>query len=90
MVHGIEGGILWTESRPNLFFLFASFDSFHLPSAIGNILNFLVMINAACNFILYCALSAKYRQTVKDIIFRRGRLKRQVSTERQMPVVYGQ
>lgn len=51
--------------------------------AIGNILNYLVIINAACNFILYCALSAKYRETVKDIIFRRGQLNRQVSQRRR-------
>ena len=31
--------------------------------ALGNIFNFLVSLNAACNFILYCALSDKYRRT---------------------------
>jgi Serpentine type 7TM GPCR chemoreceptor Srw len=30
---------------------------------LGNIFNFLVTINAACNFLLYCALSDKYRRT---------------------------
>jgi Serpentine type 7TM GPCR chemoreceptor Srw. len=30
---------------------------------LGNIFNFLVTINAACNFMLYCALSDKYRRT---------------------------
>ena len=30
---------------------------------LGNIFNFLVTINAACNFVLYCALSDKYRRT---------------------------
>lgn len=33
----------------------------------NNIFNLLVNINAASNFILYCALSDKYRKTVKDI-----------------------
>ncbi|XP_069671369.1 probable G-protein coupled receptor 139 isoform X2 [Periplaneta americana] len=46
---------------------------FHQPPAdsvgdnvlrgLGNIFNFLVTINAACNFMLYCALSDKYRRT---------------------------
>lgn len=36
-------------------------------SALGNVLNFLITISAACNFLLYCALSDKYRQTVKSI-----------------------
>lgn len=36
--------------------------------ALGNLLNFLVAINAACNFLLYCVLSDKYRQTVKDLV----------------------
>ena len=31
--------------------------------ALGNIFNCLVSINAACNFLLYCALSDKYRRT---------------------------
>jgi len=31
--------------------------------ALGNIFNFLVSLNSACNFILYCALSEKYRRT---------------------------
>ncbi|PSN56815.1 hypothetical protein C0J52_02671 [Blattella germanica] len=30
---------------------------------LGNIFNFLVTINAACNFVLYCAFSDKYRRT---------------------------
>lgn len=32
--------------------------------ALGNICNFLVTINAAANFLLYCAFSAKYRRTL--------------------------
>ncbi|XP_034246935.1 FMRFamide receptor-like [Thrips palmi] len=31
--------------------------------ALGNIFNFLVAVNAASNFLLYCALSDKYRRT---------------------------
>lgn len=31
--------------------------------ALGNIFNCLVSVNAACNFVLYCALSDKYRRT---------------------------
>lgn len=31
--------------------------------ALGNIFNCLVSLNAACNFLLYCALSDKYRRT---------------------------
>lgn len=36
-------------------------------SAINNILNFLVTVNAASNFLLYCALSDKYRKTVRSL-----------------------
>lgn len=39
--------------------------------AMGNIFNFLITFNAACNFLLYCALSEKYRQTVKELIMGR-------------------
>ncbi|KAH8388107.1 hypothetical protein KR093_011800 [Drosophila rubida] len=34
----------------------------------GNILNFLVAINAAANFFLYCVLSDKYRKTVRELV----------------------
>lgn len=36
-------------------------------SAFNNVCNFLVALNAACNFLLYCALSKKYRKTVRDL-----------------------
>lgn len=36
-------------------------------SALNNLCNFLVTLNAACNFLLYCALSDKYRKTVKQL-----------------------
>ncbi|XP_063920469.1 FMRFamide receptor isoform X3 [Zophobas morio] len=39
-------------------------DSF---SALGNIFNFLVTVNAATNFIMYCILSKKYRTTFKAL-----------------------
>lgn len=35
----------------------------HLMRGLGNIFNLLVAVNAACNFLLYCALSDKYRRT---------------------------
>lgn len=41
-------------------------------------MNFLITINAACNFILYCALSDKYRNTVKSFFVAR-KPRRQVS-----------
>ncbi|KAK2725582.1 FMRFamide receptor-like isoform X2 [Artemia franciscana] len=37
---------------------------------LGNIFNFLMSINAACNFILYCALSDKYRKSFLKIFCR--------------------
>ncbi|GAB0096745.1 hypothetical protein DMENIID0001_123080 [Sergentomyia squamirostris] len=43
----------------------------NLDYAMGNILNFLVTLNAACNFLLYCAFSAKYRNTVAMLFTRR-------------------
>uniref|UniRef100_A0A8D8YKQ9 FMRFamide receptor n=1 Tax=Cacopsylla melanoneura TaxID=428564 RepID=A0A8D8YKQ9_9HEMI len=36
----------------------------YLLLGFGNIFNFLVTVNAASNFILYCALSDKYRKTL--------------------------
>ncbi|XP_037081746.1 FMRFamide receptor-like [Pollicipes pollicipes] len=38
-------------------------DEFQVRRILGNIFNFLMAINAACNFVLYCALSDKYRKT---------------------------
>lgn len=35
----------------------------HIIRGLGNIFNLLVAVNASCNFILYCALSDKYRRT---------------------------
>lgn len=40
-----------------------SLDEENIRLGLGNIFNFLVTINAACNFMLYCALSDKYRRT---------------------------
>lgn len=34
---------------------------------MNNVLNLMVAINSASNFVLYCAISDKYRRTVKDI-----------------------
>ena len=36
---------------------------------LGNIFNFLVTINAAANFLLYCAFSARYRRTLIATFF---------------------
>lgn len=36
---------------------------------LGNIFNFLVTINAAANFLLYCAFSARYRRTLVATFF---------------------
>lgn len=44
-----------------------------MNAAAGNICNFLVALNAACNFLLYCALSDKYRKTVKLLFLGRRR-----------------
>lgn len=47
--------------------------------ALGNLCNFLMTLNSASNFILYCALSDKYRQTMKALcFFKKYRAKRQV------------
>lgn len=51
---------------------------FFLYIAINNVCNFLTTLNAACNFLLYCALSDKYRKTVKELFF--GRKMRRQNT----------
>lgn len=45
-------------------------------SALNNIFNLLLAVNASCNFLLYCVLSAKYRSTFKKLFCER-RLNRQ-------------
>lgn len=42
-----------------------------LIQGLGNIFNFLMCINSACNFLLYCALSDKYRRTFMLTFFPR-------------------
>lgn len=37
--------------------------SFYLSRILGNVFNLLTSINAAANFILYCAMSDRFRQT---------------------------
>ncbi|XP_063876942.1 FMRFamide receptor-like isoform X1 [Scylla paramamosain] len=44
------------ESKP-------SSTSYYIELGLGNIFNLLTAINAACNFVLYCAMSDKYRRT---------------------------
>lgn len=46
---------IFNEPEPNT-------DAETLLRALGNIFNFLVAVNASCNFLLYCALSDKYRK----------------------------
>lgn len=36
---------------------------------LGNIFNLLVAVNAACNFLLYTALSDKYRRVFVNVLF---------------------
>ncbi|XP_042233164.1 FMRFamide receptor-like isoform X2 [Homarus americanus] len=38
-------------------------NSQYVELSLGNIFNLLAAINAACNFVLYCAMSDKYRRT---------------------------
>nr|CAD7587468.1 unnamed protein product [Timema genevievae] len=56
---------------------------------LGNIFNFLNAVNAACNFILYCAFSDKYRRTFLTTFFGScyrvpGRLHSQTSYSTEM------
>lgn len=55
------------DGRPN---------AYAVVLGLGNIFNFLVAVNAACNFILYCAFSDKYRRTFLrtfvPCLYRRG------------------
>ncbi|XP_069983621.1 FMRFamide receptor [Penaeus vannamei] len=46
----------FNESEPNTM-------SDNIERGLGNIFNLLSAINAACNFVLYCAMSDKYRRT---------------------------
>lgn len=61
------------SNRLDLHHLNTVFTSF---LALGNIFNMLITVNASCNFLLYCVLSAKYRSTFKSLFCER-RLKRQ-------------
>ncbi|XP_037039195.1 uncharacterized protein LOC119076515 isoform X2 [Bradysia coprophila] len=45
----------------------------NLTRGINIVCNFLTTLNAAANFLLYCALSNKYRQTVKELFLGRKR-----------------
>nr|CAD7263941.1 unnamed protein product [Timema shepardi] len=46
-------------------------DEDNVLRGLGNIFNFLNAVNAACNFILYCAFSDKYRRTFLVTFFGR-------------------
>lgn len=39
----------------------------NIKAGLGNIFNALLALNASCNFILYCALSDKYRRTCRAL-----------------------
>ncbi|KAF5305849.1 hypothetical protein FQR65_LT07588 [Abscondita terminalis] len=43
----------------------------NIKAGLGNIFNALLAVNASCNFILYCALSDKYRRTCKALFCNR-------------------
>lgn len=47
---------------------------------MNNFFNFLVNLNAASNFILYCALSDKYRKTVRALICGRQPIRKSILT----------
>lgn len=61
--------------KPVILFL-----SYFCFSVLGNIFNLLVMVNAPCNFFLYCLLSKKFRSTFKQLFFNRRKAK-QLETE---------
>lgn len=42
---------------------------------LGNIVNLLMAVNSAGNFMLYCLLSRKYRRTLRDLLVRIGKRK---------------
>ncbi|CAH1953729.1 unnamed protein product [Acanthoscelides obtectus] len=42
---------------------------------LGNIFNLMLMLNAPCNFLIYCVLSKKFRQTFKKIFCERRKKK---------------
>lgn len=48
--------------------------------AINNFVNFLVTLNAATNFLLYCALSDKYRKTVRALVCGRKPMRKSILT----------
>lgn len=45
----------------------------NIHSALGNVCNFLVAVNASCNFMLYSIMSKKFRSTFKQLFFERGK-----------------
>ncbi|XP_018323381.1 uncharacterized protein LOC108735748 [Agrilus planipennis] len=60
------------------FLIYDAFDetkdtySRNIKKGLGNIFNFLITLNASCNFILYCVLSDKFRRTFKIVFCSRG------------------
>ncbi|KAJ6636832.1 Sex peptide receptor, partial [Pseudolycoriella hygida] len=60
-----------TPSAIQLIYSMRTKEYSNVDRAINNVCNFLMTLNAACNFLLYCALSDKYRKTVKELFFGR-------------------
>jgi hypothetical protein len=67
-----------------------------LVRGLGNIFNFLVAINSAGNFVLYCLLSQKYRRTFKKTfcfdfknnkVFSFSRGKHQSTVQTNIPII---
>jgi hypothetical protein len=67
-----------------------------LVRGLGNIFNFLMAINSAGNFVLYCLLSQKYRRTFKKTfcfdfknkkVFSFSRGKHQSTVQTNLPII---
>ncbi|XP_076264510.1 proctolin receptor isoform X2 [Rhynchophorus ferrugineus] len=49
----------------------------NIHNTLGNVFNFLITVNASCNFLLYSTMSKKFRSTFKKLFLDRGKNKRQ-------------
>lgn len=60
---------LMCQTPTAVYLIYAAFQStkseyvMNIEKGLGNIFNFLLTVNASCNFVLYCVLSAKFRRT---------------------------
>jgi hypothetical protein len=68
----------------------SSRNEFYIVTTINNIINLMVAVNAAGNFVLYCLLSQKYRRTLFALICPcfKGRLTRLIGQNMTQTVVY--